>query len=122
MLYFLLLERFSDDREDRYFDNAGNLVLGGATPLFDPSVDAGNAPPEAWRNAGGGWCGGTLRGLATKLGYLQRLGVTAVWISPVLKQAAFASTCKSTSGPIASRTACTSARSSPGSIFSFTRR
>lgn len=92
VLYFLLLDRFSDGREDRYFDNAGNLVLGGATPLFDPAVDAGRAPLDAWRHAGDGWCGGTLRGLATKLGYLARLGVTAVWISPVFKQVAFAST------------------------------
>lgn len=92
VLYFLLLDRFSDGREDRYFDNAGNLVHGGATPLFDLAVDAGNAPSDAWRDAGGGWCGGNLRGLASKLGYLRRLGVTAVWISPLLKQVAFAAT------------------------------
>jgi glycosidase len=92
VLYFLMLDRFSDGREDRFFDNFGNLVQGGTTPLFDPAVDAHNAPLDDWRHAGGGWCGGTLRGLATKLGYLKRLGVTAVWISPVLKQVAFAPT------------------------------
>jgi glycosidase len=35
------------------------------------------------------WCGGTLKGLKSKLGYLQRLGITAIWISPILKQVAF---------------------------------
>src|SRR3712207_4646323 len=32
------------------------------------------------------WAGGTLAGIRSKLGYLQRLGVTALWISPVLRQ------------------------------------
>ncbi|HEX9821849.1 MAG TPA: alpha-amylase family glycosyl hydrolase, partial [Methylomirabilota bacterium] len=40
-------------------------------------------------DAGGGFVGGALRGLHGKLGYLRRLGVTAIWISPVLKQVAF---------------------------------
>ena len=89
VLYFLMLDRFSDGREDRYFDNGGNLVTGGSTPLFDFGTDAGNAPLTAWEGAGSGWCGGTLAGLKTKLGYLKRLGVTAVWISPLFKQVAF---------------------------------
>jgi glycosidase len=38
---------------------------------------------------GDGWQGGTLKGLKSKLGYLRRLGVTAIWISPVFKQVAF---------------------------------
>lgn len=92
VLYFLLLDRFSDGREHRFFDNAGNLVFGGSTPLFDPALDDGNAPFDDWSAAGASWCGGTLRGLESKLGYLKRLGVTAVWISPILKQVAFAPT------------------------------
>jgi glycosidase len=39
-----------------------------------------------WREAGAGWIGGNPRGLTSKIGYLDRLGVTAIWVSPVLKQ------------------------------------
>ncbi|HXJ80221.1 MAG TPA: alpha-amylase family glycosyl hydrolase, partial [Candidatus Methylomirabilis sp.] len=88
--YFLMLDRFSDGREDRYRDLEGNLVTTGATPLFT-AADNGNAVTTdanaaRWREAGTRFVGGTLSGLETKLGYLKRLGVTAVWISPVFKQ------------------------------------
>ena len=48
-------------------------------------------PEEAnrWREAGARWVGGTLKGLTSKIGYLQRLGVTAIWVSPIFKQVAF---------------------------------
>lgn len=85
VLYFLMLDRFSDGREDRYFDNQGQLVTTGATPLFD-LADAGNTDFQTWSNAGNGWCGGTLKGLQSKLGYLKRMGITALWISPLFKQ------------------------------------
>src|SRR5262249_54114726 len=39
-----------------------------------------------WRDAGTRFAGGTLPGLESKLGYLHRLGVTAIWISPIFKQ------------------------------------
>ena len=32
------------------------------------------------------YCGGTWRGLIEKLDYIQGMGFTAVWISPVVKQ------------------------------------
>lgn len=91
VFYFLLLDRFSDGREDGYLGNDGRPVRG-TTPLFQPG-DAGNAiatvaDAERWREAGQTWAGGTLRGLTSKMGYLQRLGVTAVWVSPVFKQVA----------------------------------
>jgi glycosidase len=90
VLYFLLIDRFSDGNEAGYRDNSGNQVTGGSTPLFQPS-DTGtavgtDADAAQWRAAGAGWVGGSLAGLQTKIGYLQRLGVTAIWISPVLKQ------------------------------------
>ena len=47
------------------------------------------ASPEAatqWRAAGASWVGGTLAGVRSKLGYLKRMGITALWVSPVLKQ------------------------------------
>ena len=93
VFYFLLLDRFSDGREQGYRGNDGEVVTDGETPLFGPA-DAGNAirtEDEArhWRESGGRWAGGTLQGLTSKLGYLRRLGVTAVWVSPVFKQVAF---------------------------------
>jgi glycosidase len=93
VLYFLLVDRFSDGRETGYRDLAGDVVATGATAPFRPA-DAGNAiqtedDARRWRQAGGAFVGGTLRGLQSKLGYLRRMGVTAIWISPVLKQVAF---------------------------------
>ncbi|MCY7350864.1 MAG: alpha-amylase [Cytophagaceae bacterium] len=91
-LYFLLLDRFSDGQEQGYIDNDGNPVPGGTTLAFQ-STDAGNAvqneaDAQLWREAGTRFVGGTLRGLISKMGYLKRLGVTAIWISPVFKQVA----------------------------------
>ncbi len=90
VIYFLMVDRFSDGKENRFRDNQGNLVTTGSTPLFAPA-DNGNAvgnPQDAarWRDAGTRFVGGTLAGIESKLGYLQRLGVTAVWLSPVFKQ------------------------------------
>jgi glycosidase len=90
VLYFLLVDRFSDGQEDGYLDLDGTPVAG-TTPLYTPA-DNGNAvrndsDAATWRGAGTSWVGGTLNGLRTKLGYLSRLGVTTLWISPVLKQA-----------------------------------
>jgi glycosidase len=47
---------------------------------------------DTWFRAGGGWKGGTIKGLRSKLGYLRRPGITALWISPVFRQVAFAPT------------------------------
>jgi glycosidase len=87
VLYFLMLDRFSDGRESGYRGNDGALVQGGTTPPFQMG-DAGNAPRSDWVTAGQRFCGGTLRGLATKIGYLERLGISAIWISPIFKQLA----------------------------------
>lgn len=95
ILYFLMLDRFSDGNEDGYRDVDGHLVQG-ETPLFREG-DGENAVQseegaKRWRDAGGKWVGGTLKGLTSKIGYLQRLGVTAIWVSPIFKQVAFQST------------------------------
>src|SRR5215470_7254970 len=92
VLYFLMLDRFSDGQEIGYRDNDGRVVTTGTTTLFQPA-DSGNAlrtEPDAqrWRDAGGRFVGGTLKGLTTKIGYLARLGATAIWVSPVFKQVA----------------------------------
>ena len=92
VLYFLMLDRFSDGRENGFRDNTGAIVGTGTTPPFQPA-DRGNAtatPQDRarWFDAGGKFVGGTLAGLESKIGYLERLGVTAIWISPVFKQVA----------------------------------
>jgi glycosidase len=89
VLYFLLLDRFSDGKEkDGYRDDADQSVHGGSTPLYQPD-DSGRIDYNVWFRAGDGWQGGTLNGLKNKLGYLRRLGITALWVSPVFKQVAF---------------------------------
>jgi glycosidase len=88
-LYFLLLDRFSDGKEkDGYRDNADRPVLSGSTPLYR-AQDSGRVDYDTWFHAGGGWQGGTLQGLKSKLGYLRRLGITALWVSPPFRQVAF---------------------------------
>ncbi len=96
VLYFLMVDRFSDNKENNYLDNDGNQVTKGSTPLFKLE-DLGNAVQTAsdrenWFKAGGVYAGGKLKGIESKLGYLKRLGITAIWISPVLKQVSFEQT------------------------------
>jgi len=96
VFYFFLVDRFSDGRERGYRNNDGALATGGSTPMFSPA-DHGNALGDAqqadgWREAGARFVGGTLAGAASKIGYLKRLGVTALWVSPVFKQPRYTET------------------------------
>jgi glycosidase len=96
VLYFLMLDRFSDGNENDFTDNDGGAILNGKTPLYQAG-DAGNAvqtdaDAARWREAGAKWVGGTLKGLTGKIGYLQRMGITAVWVSPIFKQVAYQAT------------------------------
>jgi len=92
VLYFLMLDRFSDGNEKGGYKNAQNEpVATGSTPIATCG-DVDSVPYEKWLGQGDGWQGGTLNGLKSKLGYLKRLGVTAIWISPVFKQVAFEET------------------------------
>lgn len=75
VLYFLMLDRFSSGEEADAF-----------RPEDAESAVRTEEDAARWREAGRGWVGGTLRGLTGRIGYLQRLGVTAIWVSPVLKQ------------------------------------
>jgi glycosidase len=90
VLYFLLLDRFSNGKEYGGFADLNGAPVTGptderTTPLFQ-DVDAGQANRQTWWEAGKTWCGGNLVGLRDKLSYLKRMGVTAVWLSPVFKQ------------------------------------
>lgn len=96
VLYFLMLDRFSDGNEKDFLDNKGKPVTTGKTPLFTEK-DYGNAVLSeedafTWRESGSRWVGGTLKGLESKMGYLSRMGFTAVWISPIFRQVAFQET------------------------------
>ena len=89
VLYFLLVDRFSDGNErGGHLDNDGRPVDAGKTPLYGAD-DPGSVDYDSWLKAGGTWQGGTLKGLKSKLGYLKRLGVTALWVSPIFRQVAF---------------------------------
>lgn len=89
VLYFLMLDRFSDNQEKDYLDLQGQKVSTGKTPKFNPQTDANTANPEDWQKAGTKWLGGNLKGLTRKIGYLKRLGISAIWVSPIFKQVAF---------------------------------
>ena len=75
ILYQLLPDRFSDGREAQ-------------RPMFDR-----NHPEQfrashkaAWMAAGNKFNGGTLKGIESKLDYLQNLGITTIWVNPPWKQ------------------------------------
>ncbi|KAF2183697.1 glycoside hydrolase family 13 protein [Zopfia rhizophila CBS 207.26] len=90
LLYFLLPDRFSNGEEDGALDGVGK-PFPGQIRLFNPKTDNGNAitPPEnskIWEENGIRFQGGTLKGIKSKLGYLKRLGITALWVGPIFKQ------------------------------------
>lgn len=74
-LYFLLPDRFSDGQE------AGR-------PRFDRTRPEEHAAADKvlWQTSGKRFQGGTLKGISSKLGYLQALGVTTLWVGPVWRQ------------------------------------
>ncbi|ORC34052.1 alpha-amylase [Marispirochaeta aestuarii] len=80
VIYFLMADRFSDGNEN---DEA----------LYDAERDyelvKKSGKEEDWQSWGKRWNGGTLTGVLSKLDYLQQLGITAVWISPIFKQVSF---------------------------------
>jgi glycosidase len=55
--------------------------------LVDRFNHPGAPPRGAWNRRFDTRQGGTLEGVRTQLGYLERLGVKAIWLSPVLKNA-----------------------------------
>ncbi len=89
VFYFLLLDRFSDDKE-------AGFAVTGTTPLYNSSDNANAVQTSetalAWRTAGSGWTGGNIKGVTSKIPYLGGMGVTALWISPVFKQVSFEDT------------------------------
>lgn len=87
-----MLDRFSDGNEKGgYGDAQDHPATTGTTPSATTG-DIGSVPYWQWLGEAPGWHCGTLKGLRSKLGYLRRLGVTAIWISPGFKQAPFEAT------------------------------
>ena len=83
VLYFLLVDRFSDGKE-------ATRPLLDRQHLGDARPARSNGEPwrwDAWAKSGAErWQGGTIQGVISKLDYLKALGVTAIWLSPVFKQ------------------------------------
>ncbi len=69
IIYFLLTDRYEngDRSNDRGGSSGGRLVTG-----FDPTDK-------------GFYHGGDLKGLTSRLDYIQSLGATAVWLAPIFK-------------------------------------
>jgi glycosidase len=90
ILYFLLVDRFSDGRENSRprLDRTRLSAARQALPSGDPFRW------DLWAASGAErFQGGTLKGVHSKLGYLKALGVSALWISPVCKQKIQPDTC-----------------------------
>ena len=66
-IYFLLVDRFHDGRD--------------RAPLLGPGRSAGGGTLEQLRR----FCGGRLEGVRRHLDYIQGLGCTAVWLSPIFE-------------------------------------
>jgi glycosidase len=89
VLYFLLVDRFSDGNE-------------GSRPLLDRANVAAARPAQSggqpwrfdrWAQSGNErFQGGTLDGIRSQLDYLTGLGVSALWLSPVMRQRGHANT------------------------------
>jgi glycosidase len=83
IIYFLLVDRFSDGRD------AGRPLLDRSNLAAARRAGQDGQPwrwDRWWPSGSDRWQGGNLRGIASRLDYLQGLGVTTVWLSPVLKQ------------------------------------
>jgi len=83
VVYFLLVDRFSDGAE-------GTRPLLDRGRLTDARPDQTNGQPWQWiswaLSGGDRFQGGTLAGVSSKLDYLQALGISTVWLSPVFRQ------------------------------------
>ncbi len=75
ILYQILPDRFSDGSEN-------------TRPLFDPSEPHKYQAKDkaTWMSSGTRFVGGTLKGVISKLDYLEGLGVTGLWLNPPWKQ------------------------------------
>ncbi|MBA3920564.1 MAG: alpha-amylase [Nostocaceae cyanobacterium] len=66
-IYFLMVDRFHDDRNRTPVNTATRSNGGGSQAQLKK------------------FCGGTLKGIHNHLDYIQRLGCTALWLSPIFE-------------------------------------
>lgn len=66
-IYFLMVDRFHDERD--------------RVPISTPQRLAGRGTSEQLRR----FCGGKLQGITRHLDYIEELGCTAIWLSPVFE-------------------------------------
>jgi glycosidase len=89
VLYFLLVDRFSDGNE-------ASRTLLDRSNVATARPNQPNGQPWRWdqwaRSGNERFQGGTLNGVRSQLGYLSGLGVTALWLSPVMRQRGHANT------------------------------
>lgn len=80
IIYFLLIDRFSDGKESKY-------------KIYNPKKDFENiyisGDVSEWESAADRWNGGTIKGVESKLEYLKKLGITTIWLSPIYKQSIY---------------------------------
>eukprot|EP00727_Mastigamoeba_balamuthi_P001173 m51a1_g11052 putative alpha-amylase (731) ;mRNA; f:507407-510030 len=89
VFYFALVDRFSDGNEERREVMPGDLSSLEGRAELRRVRDAGRIMWDLWARSGAErFQGGTLQGAISKLDYLLGLGVTTLWLSPVLKQRA----------------------------------
>lgn len=67
IIYFILVDRFHDDRLRQPMQEQGRRKGFGSLEELQKT------------------CGGTLNGIRNNLGYIKTLGCTAIWLSPVLE-------------------------------------
>lgn len=87
----LLLEKANDIRIPHKFtwDNANIYFLltdrfSNGDPSNDHSFERKNDYPDEINFAT--WHGGDFKGITSKLDYLQKLGINAIWVSPIVEQ------------------------------------
>jgi glycosidase len=81
VLYFLLPDRFSDGNEKKRKLLTRSEIEELRKEYIREDIDI-----ALWGKSGKNWQGGTINGIASKLDYLQELGISAIWISPIFKQ------------------------------------
>ncbi len=79
ILYFLLPDRFSDRRNRPMLTREQIRALRATASRPDWNW-------KKWADSGKLWQGGTIAGITKRLPYLQALGISAIWVGPVLKQ------------------------------------
>jgi glycosidase len=81
VLYFLLPDRFSDGNEKEE-----NLLTRSKIRELRKKPNGDGIDLIKWGKSGKNWQGGTIKGIGSKLDYIQQLGISAIWIGPIFKQ------------------------------------